>query len=178
MAKLEELWCIAYVKKESPKLFDCFEVPLSLFEQSWGGLQSDMQKHAKSIEMQQGQRKELDNFLEKKQSHIEQLVSELQDKKREVIVDKTENQRKQRDEDVQKEEENIDDEKVQVAQLMDEAEILAMHDYTESLEMRKAFESHQDKIMKHLLCTVDDAISKMSDLKKHDCFSYLAKRHV
>ena len=178
MAKLEELWCIAYVKKECPKLFDCLDVPLTLFEQSWSLLQSEIQANTRIIEMQQGQQKEQEKFLENKKAYIEQLVYELQDKKREVFVDETENQRKKRDEDVQKEEENIDDEKVQVAQLVDEAEAFAMQHDTKGLEIRKVFDSQQDTIMMNLLCTVDDAISKMSNLKKHDCFSFLAKRHV
>ena len=59
MAKLEELWCIKHVKEVCATLFDCFVRPLSLFEQSWSGLQSEIQAHTKTIEMQQGQRKQL-----------------------------------------------------------------------------------------------------------------------
>jgi MoxR-like ATPase len=176
MAKLEELWCIKQVKEKCAALFDCFARPLDLFERSWSELQSEIQAHTQTSEMQKGQRKQREKNLKDKRSRIEQLASELQDKKREVVADETE--RRKRDEELQKEAEKIDDEKGQVQDLMEEADTLAMQHDTEDSEMRKTFESKQNEMMKRLLCSVDDAISMMSDLKKHDCFNFLAKRHV
>jgi len=165
-------------KKECPNLFEYFDKHMSLFKQLWNELQSEIQAHTKTIEMQQEQCKQRDLNLDHEQARIEQSTSELQDKKREVFADETENQRKKREEEIQNEEENIMIEKLQIGQRMDEAETLAMQYDADGSEKCRAFESQQDEVMKHLVCAVDEAISKMSDLKKHYCFSFLANRHI